>query len=556
MSPGMQLPPTLGGYRIVGRLSEGGMGAVVLGRKEGARGFEKQAAIKVLLPQFLDSPEVQELFFSEARLAARLTHPNVCQVFDFGEDQGLYYLVMEYLVGDSLTHLVVEQMRRGEHMPLSLAARILTEAARGLHHAHTLCDEQGQPLHVVHRDVSPQNLMITVDGAVKVLDFGIAKSRDRATATQQGILRGKPAYMSPEQARGEPLDARSDIFSLGTVLFELCTHHNPFVRDGVYATIQAIAGERARDPRSLRPELPEAAARIINCALSPDREERFASADVLARALEQLIAHLGHPAGAVDLAAHLQLLFPGPRRSPEQIATVAGRAPDQSTLAAGAYDEQQPTLASDADVRPARGPLAREDEDSTATATAIASSRGAGAGRLLVGAALLLALGVGGVWGLRPGVTADPTDAANAVARDAALAVAPDVGVATAVVDGAPDASAADRAVLARPDPRSRPGKKPPRYPSLKPRPPAEVRPPEIAPVTTYGTLTLPGSTPYFLVYVDGKALGPTPLENVRLPTGEHQLVLTEPGGNRTVFTRSFVIHEGKNTKVNEHIRR
>ncbi len=557
-SGGLNLPASLGGYKIVGRISEGGMGAVVLGRREGARGFSKQVAIKVLLPQYLDQDEVKELFFSEARLAARLSHPAVCQVFDFGEEAGLYYLVMEYLEGESLARVLSQQMRRGERLPLELGARILAEAARGLHHAHTLGDESGQPLQVVHRDVSPQNLLLTRDGHTKVLDFGIAKSRDRATATQQGILRGKPAYMSPEQTRSEPLDARSDIFSLGTVFFELVPHTNPFVRDNVYATIQAIGSERAPDPRSRAPELPEAAARIINCALAPTPAERVADADVLARALDQLIAQLGRPAGPAELAAQLKLLYPTPRELAQSRPGTRGRSESQQTLPAQDPEENLVTAMDDGDLRQA--------PQASLTDTSVAVSRFRRGQRLTL-AGLGLVVLAGGTWQLLrdgSGTTDDhihgPGQTAGAQ-HDAsgAAAARPDAGhqdAAHAQVDRTDANPAADRRRRSQRKPHRRRPVPAPRDPLPLPTPtPASPVDTPAAPRGS-GSLSVPGADPYFLLFVDGQLVGPTPVLRRKLPSGTHQIEIKSADNVRVVLRREVQILEGVDSRVSEHLKR
>lgn len=338
-----RLPEIVGGYRIERRISEGGMGEVVLARKEGTRGFEKRVAIKLLLPQFLGSDEVKELFFSEARLAARLSHPNVCQVYDFGEEADLYYIVMEYIDGVSVEQIMRFHHQRADRLPIALACRIVADAARGLHHAHTLRDDADQLLAVVHRDVSPQNLIVTYDGCTKILDFGIAKSRDKVVTTQQGIVRGKPGYMSPEQTRAEPLDARSDIFSLGTVLHELLSGEQLFIRGNIFATITAIASDPVPDLREVS-GVPAELASIVELALDRNPAGRWESAAELARVLERVMTRNGLHATATELASYLELQHgrpalttpPGMRASPEgedleQTTSYRGADPDGPT---------------------------------------------------------------------------------------------------------------------------------------------------------------------------------------------------------------------------------
>ena len=210
----------LGRYELVAELGRGGMAELFLGRLHGAGGFAKLVAIKRILPHLAEDRQFTEMFLTESRIAAQLSHPNVCQVFELGEEAGAPFLVMEYLEGVSWDHLCAALPAMAPARLARIVAGVLGQAAEGLHYAHTLRGSDGTSTPVIHRDVSPQNLFLTVDGVCKVLDFGVAKMMTDGPRTRSGVVKGKLPYMSPEQIRGEPLDARADVFALGVVAWE------------------------------------------------------------------------------------------------------------------------------------------------------------------------------------------------------------------------------------------------------------------------------------------------------------------------------------------------
>ncbi len=295
-------PEYLGKYRLLQPLARGGMAELYLARQEGIAGFEKTVVIKRILPHLALYKDFTAMFLDEARIAAKLSHPNIVQYFDFGEEDGSYYIAMEYLAGEDLTAIVRAGRKRERRLPEALAAHILAAACDGLHYAHTLVDEAGRALNIVHRDISPGNLFITYQGAVKVLDFGIAKAEGKLSRTRTGLLKGKYLYMSPEQVRGDPLDGRSDVFALGAVLYEVLTDSPAFLRDSELDTLRAIMLEEVEPPRSKAPDMSEAMEAIILQALAPDLERRFRSALHMRKALEEYLA--SHATGVV--AAQLQ----------------------------------------------------------------------------------------------------------------------------------------------------------------------------------------------------------------------------------------------------------
>ncbi|AKF82374.1 serine/threonine protein kinase [Myxococcus fulvus 124B02] len=275
---------------VIRRLGQGGMAEVFLAKQVGVKGFEKFVVMKKILPQFAQNPEFVDMLFAEARANARLTHPNVVQTFDVGVSDGVAYILMEYVRGPDLKRLVNELRRKGLALPLEHALRIVAEVAAGLHYAHAYVDPAGIPHPVVHRDVSPHNVLISLDGAIKLSDFGIAKVAGEEH-TQAGVLKGKISYISPEAASGRTLDARNDVFALGVVLFELLTGQLPFRRDHDAATLNAIVREPAPVPSQLRPNIPQDVSDLILRALVKDPARRTASAAAMREEIEAVMAH-------------------------------------------------------------------------------------------------------------------------------------------------------------------------------------------------------------------------------------------------------------------------
>ncbi|MFO0760975.1 MAG: PhnD/SsuA/transferrin family substrate-binding protein [Byssovorax sp.] len=267
------------------RLATGGMADIWLSREIGAAGMERLVVVKRLLPHLSRDPEIVDMFVSEARFVARLVHPNVVQIHDLGEDDEGYFLVMEYVAGCSVRELCAASSEAEAPLPLAASLCIAEQACLGAHAAHELCDPTGKPLGLVHRDISPHNLMAGPSGEVKLLDFGIAKATAAAEVTRAGALKGKHGYMSPEQCAGDRLDRRSDVFALGIVCWELFTGARLFKRETEYATMHAIVSGDVRPPSAVRPDLPPGLDGAIGKALALDRAERWQTADAFRRAL-------------------------------------------------------------------------------------------------------------------------------------------------------------------------------------------------------------------------------------------------------------------------------
>lgn len=302
-------PRRFGKYILIRKLAEGGMAEIYLAKQVGAEGFERDVVIKCMLDHFTRSPEFVSMFLDEARLAARLHHPNIVQITDLGVADNRYFICMEYLAGEDLDAVIAAAHYKGQPIPISIAARIILSALEGLEFAHKY-EEEGRLAELVHRDISPSNIFVTFQGTVKVLDFGIAKASSRMTQTQPGLLKGKWGYMSPEQARGESsLDARSDLFSLGVTFHELLTARRVFERDTEIGVLLAMMEQPIPSPSSLRPEIPPALDQIVMRALQRRREDRYASAGEMRAELEEFLRGTPSVPGMTQLAQYLQGLF-------------------------------------------------------------------------------------------------------------------------------------------------------------------------------------------------------------------------------------------------------
>ena len=234
------VPTRLGKYEVLFSLATGGMARIYVGRSTGIGAFERHVVLKLILPEKANDTIAINMFLDEARLASSLNHQNVAQVFDVGEDAGIHFLAMEFVHGQDLRSVLATAGAAGTRIPYELGLAIVGGAAAGLHHAHERRGPDGKPLGIVHRDVSPSNIMIGYDGSIKVLDFGIAKAAARSAETVSGVIKGKFAYMSPEQCRGRDVDRRSDVFALGIILYEITTQHRCFRAESDFDTMHRI----------------------------------------------------------------------------------------------------------------------------------------------------------------------------------------------------------------------------------------------------------------------------------------------------------------------------
>src|SRR3990170_2643835 len=253
-----------GPYQLIDRVAIGGMAEVFKAKRAGVEGFEKIVAVKRILPHLSENKEFLDMFVDEAKMVAGLAHPNIVQIFDLGRIEKSYYIAMEYIHGRDLRTIMRRAREKGLRMPLDLSLRVVGQVCAALEYAHRKKDERGQPMQIVHRDVSPQNILISFEGDVKLVDFGIAKAATKASNTDRGALRGKLLYMSPEQAWGRPIDRRSDVFSLGIVLYEMLTETKPFVGAGTEVSILELVRQCVITPaREINPRVPEPLDRVI-----------------------------------------------------------------------------------------------------------------------------------------------------------------------------------------------------------------------------------------------------------------------------------------------------
>ena len=280
----------LGRYELLVPIARGGMARVWAARLHGQRGFQKLVAIKTILPHLADEPEFERMFLDEARIASGVHHPNVCEIYELGEEKRTLYLAMEWVSGDSLAR-VLRASGTTEALDARVVARVVADACAGLHAAHELADDDGRALGVVHRDLSPHNILLTADGTAKVADFGVAKALGQLhEATSAGQLKGKIAFMAPEQVTGNPIDRRSDVFSLGCVLYEATTGQRPFRGDGDHQVMHAVLKGEFAPPSSLVRGYPQELERIVMRALAAQPILRYPTAERMRFALEELIA--------------------------------------------------------------------------------------------------------------------------------------------------------------------------------------------------------------------------------------------------------------------------
>jgi len=288
----VSLPPSIGRYEIVGQLAIGGMAEILLGRIRGPSGFDRPVVVKRILPHLARRKQFEAMFLDEARIVAGIRHPNVVFVHELGREAEDLFLVLEYLEGESAANLVRGVVCAGRILDHRLAAYVLAEACAGLHAAHELTNADGALQGLVHRDVSPQNLFVTYSGQVKVLDFGIATAADRVARTEAGQVKGKFEYMSPEQCMGRPLDRRSDVFSLGAVLYELSTGRRLFKRTTELATLRAITTEPIVPPSRIVERYPARLEAVCLRALAKAVDERYATAAEMRRDLLAVVREL------------------------------------------------------------------------------------------------------------------------------------------------------------------------------------------------------------------------------------------------------------------------
>ena len=316
-----QLPREFGKYHLIERIATGGMAQLYRAKLYGAGGFEKDLAVKKILPQLGQDEDFVQMFMDEAMITVTLNHGNIAQILDFGEVEGEYFLVMEYIDGIDLQSLLKRASEEYEPIDTNLAAFIMQEVCQGLDYAHHKLGLDGQPLQIVHRDVSPQNVLLSFEGQVKLVDFGIARAASRITSTQAGVVKGKVAYMSPEQLLGKTVDGRSDVFATGIILYELLTHKKPFEGATPQETMALITRGEYQSPQKLNRLVTRKLSQILKKALEVNPRKRYATAGKMATSLASYLHSSGEPPNSRLLAELVR------QRLPDAKPRIVGQTP-------------------------------------------------------------------------------------------------------------------------------------------------------------------------------------------------------------------------------------
>ncbi|MBX7099244.1 MAG: protein kinase [Myxococcaceae bacterium] len=515
----------IGRYEVLSQLTSGGMAEIFLGFTPGPGGFRKYVVVKRILPDVKDNDQAVNMFLDEARITAAFSHPNIGQVFDLGEDAQGHYLVMEFIAGQNLNQVTAACARTRTVLPLGFSVSVVHQLALALHYAHTFTDPAGQPFPVIHRDVAQKNVMVTYEGVVKLLDFGIAKARGSLGRTTAGTVKGTTGYMSPEQVRGEPLDGRSDVFGLGVMLWEMCTGRRLFSAATELDEMKLILEGPIARPRSVADFVPEGLDTVVMRALARERADRFASAKEMARVIEQACPKLLFDQD--QRATFMLELFEDKKKATQALLQSAQGQVDEPLLAEavqslsdgedGAFVETNPRAFADAktDERKAPGPTLVRDTpqdpvqalraEQQATAEKLASE--AKSGQRWV----MLALGLAVLVGLASFVVRVAFPAAEEAPVDLGPRPLPRPSdkpppVDTALVPGIPAGGA-------------------PELPKETAKPETPVKPEPPRPVVKQGGLTLV-TIPASEVFKGKQRLGQTPMFNIPLPAGTHLLTL------------------------------
>jgi eukaryotic-like serine/threonine-protein kinase len=477
-----RLPLQFGSYRAIRSLAQGGMGEVFLAEQTGPGGFSRLAVVKRILPDREFDKNTRQLFLDEARVAAHLTHPNLVQVFEFGEAEQSYFMAMEYIRGLTVAALTRALKRRAELVSPEIAVHIAVSALRGLHYAHTATDDQGHSLNIVHRDISPDNIMVSTAGLVKVLDFGIAKAVGQTPRTSEGTVRGKMAYLSPEQLFELKVDRRCDVRAVGVVLFEMLTGER-FVASTI--DVGQFAQFVVADPPPVHiraPQVPLALAALIDKSVRRLPEARFDTAEAFAEALESWAAQQPSHKAQPALAALVEQLFVPILHTGDSEQPLASPVPSRLTMSLPV------SVSASTEVRPAKK-LPRSV--------------------MLVGAACLTLSSLPAVWFY---LSKNNTDAVESRPKPAQAPLAdgpiepPVTPTPAKVIDVPPSVPAVAVSPTAVDGGRAMP----------------------LAPARREGRLDIRVS-PWAHVFVDGKSVGQTPMEPLTLTVGTHRVRLFNP---------------------------
>lgn len=558
-------PTPCGKYTLIAKIGHGGMAEVFLAVASGMAGFRKVSVVKRIHPQLLEEPEFVQMFMDEARLAARLSHPNVVQTHEVGEQDGVPFIAMEYMDGVAYDKLLKAIRRKGTRIPVKLAVRVVMESLAGLHYAHDLRDYDGTALGVVHRDISPSNIFITYQGVVKILDFGIAKATTKLSETRTGQIKGKLSYMAPEQARGKAIDRRADVWSMGVTLFETCTGVRLFKGESDVDTLQRVlTGDINTILKEEEDKLPALLFPIVEKSLARRVEDRFESADVMRKTLAEVLPQLDGPEPDVEgfLREHFEELAESQRAMVgdllEQADQAAARAAPPVT---DDEEEAVPVVVSAPESRNtlrtvllallilggvvggvavammSSGEPPADDGLATAQPSGVEQEPGDPAAEASEGTAAESAEGARSAEG-SPGADAPLAGGGEAAeAGDPAASTAESDGEGGAEGADAEEAaeaaeevaSASDEAAARRlREARRRAAVRRRREQSATDEQASENQQPAAPATAESGTLRLV-TRPWSEVYLGGQRIGTTPLLNHRLPAGSHTLVLRNP---------------------------
>ncbi len=571
---------SFGKYQLFASLGRGGMADVFLSVARGPMGFNKLVVIKRLRQALAEEPSFRTMFLDEARLAARLNHPNIVHTYEVGEHNGIYFIAMEYLEGQSLNKVMKDSVRAGGTLPEVIAARIVADALSGLNFAHELRDYDGSPLGIIHRDVSPHNIFVTYDGHTKLVDFGIAKAALSSTETEVGVLKGKVAYMSPEQAMGGPIDCRADIFPMGIVLWELLTGKRLMTGESAAQTLHRLVNVPIPRVRDLVPTVDPILDEITARALEKDPVARYQSAAEMRDALEGYLARL--PGSRQDEVGRRMVEIFGhvreevQRQIQKHMAAInaAGNTQELQALTAESLKRMERSGANISGQLlhlgigsgSGSGIVSNYPPNSEAGAASGVHAAQVGQRRanavLVVAALLFLASALGAGFMFWKG-RSNPNGGVPSASPSATLAGDPvrlPTATATSVTTALPSATVEPPTVasLVPPVPTPKTGPRVPPTPkgttTGKVATTAATAPAAPAPAEEPGFLTLQ-TYPFSRVSLGGRVLGTTPLVKVSLPPGSHTLV-AENADQGLKQSISVTIESGKVTTKNLELRK
>jgi serine/threonine protein kinase len=521
---------TLGKYRLDGLLASGGMGEIYRASNLGPEGFNKTVVVKRILPHLARSHEFVQLFLNEARVAAVLSHPNIVQIYELGHAGEEYFLVMEYVKGATLAALRKRARANNQLLAPEVVAAVCSEVLRALDYAHNACDERGSPLRIIHRDVSPDNVLVSSAGQVKVIDFGIVKATNAVSHTRTGATRGKLSYLAPELIRRMPADHRIDVYATGVMLYELLCGQRPFVGENEGILLHAILQDLVVPPHAHRPEVSRELSAIALKALARNPDDRYATAREMAKALDDALTAMGKTVRSPDLAELVRTLY-----SEEELSRAGTPVPDLGRVAISPEQPLDQTVVLDDTKETPRSPRRKRLMLGAVAAAAVLSV-----------AAVAFGLGRAGAPSSAgsPGRTED--GAATGAARPA-RGEASSPPIATPPPQLVPPPVEPAASVLARADSSTDPVPlpTPPKAAPVLARNDGAVEnaattraaPPRNRP--THGRVVV-RAKPWAEVFVAGRKIGMTPLEPFRLKAGNNIVVLKN---SEIGIVKSFVVN-------------